>query len=314
MKQELMLSVIIISYKQEKYIKEAIDSVLNQKTNYKYEIILADDCSQDGTFEIMEEYAKKYPEIIKNLKREHNLGATQNELDASIHSRGKYITKLEGDDYWCDKNKIQKQVDFLEKNPEYIGITHPQQGRNMKNEVVGNFPVGLQEGDITLEEFCTSKKRYSYTSTIYRNIYKDKKHIDNIKYLMSLDRIVEDAQMCVYLLTLGKIKVIEKPMMVYRMRNEAGETNYNSTHSILEIQMAYLNVYLSLDEFFEYKYNFYNKFEKSVTLGFVYSLSKFKFKEAFAFIKKCPKKYKLKIILLLPINAIKIVCEKMKKK
>ncbi len=313
-KNEIKVSVIIISYKQEKYIRDAIESVLNQKVNFNYEIILADDCSKDNTYKIMEEYAKKYPKIIKLLKREKNLGATQNELDASMHSCGKYITKLEGDDYWIDEEKLQKQVDFLENNPEYIGITHPQQGRNSKNKIVGNFPIEFEEGDITLEDFCSSKKRYSYTATVYKNLYKDPKHIENIKYLMSLDRIVEDAQLCVYLLTLGKIKAIPEPMMVYRIRNEEGETNYNSTHTIAEIQDAYLNVYLALDDFFEHKYNFYKKFEKTVTLGFAYSIFKFKWKDAINFIKKCPKKYKLKIILLMPINCFKIIIRKIKKR
>lgn len=314
MKKDVMLSVIIVSYNQENYIGEAIESVLNQKTSYKYEIILADDCSPDNTFKIQEEYAKKYPEIITLLKRKKNLGTTANELDASLHSKGKYITKLDGDDYWIDENKIQKQIDFLEAHPEFNGITHPQEMRNMKNESMGLFPAGLKEGEITIEEYCFSKKRYAYTSTIYRNFYKKPECVEDMKYLMSLHRLIEDAQASVYILTQGKLKVIDDVMVAYRMRSEEGESNFNSNHKINEIQKSYIDIYAKMAEFFDYKYNFYKKFEKYVTIGIAYSLCKFNFKEAKSFINVCPKKYRTKIILLMPINSIKILYKKLVKK
>lgn len=314
MKKDVMLSVIIVSYNQENYIGEAIESVLKQKTNYKYEIILADDYSSDNTFKIQEEYAKKYPKIIKLLKREKNLGTTQNELDASLHSSGKYITKLDGDDYWIDENKIQKQVDFLEAHPEYNGITHPQEIRNMKNETIGYFPVGLKEGEITIDEYCANKKRYPYTSTIYRNFYKKPECVEDMKYLMSLHRLIEDAQAAVYILIQGKLKVVNDTMVAYRMRSEDGESNFNSNHKINEIQKSYIHIYTKMEEYFKYKYNFYKKYEKYVTIGIAYSLCKFNFKEASSFVKICPKKYRLKIILLMPFNSFKILYKKLVKK
>ena len=133
--EEPMLSVVIISYKQAKYIKEAIDSVLMQKVNFKYELLLADDCSKDGTLEIIKEYEKKYPDIVRVLERKENYGASKNFLDACKNTKGKYITKLEGDDYWIDENKLQIQVDFLEQHPNYYTIAHLQEGRNIKNEI-----------------------------------------------------------------------------------------------------------------------------------------------------------------------------------
>ncbi len=312
--KDVMLSVVIVSYNQEEYIAEAIESVLNQKTKYKYEIILADDCSKDNTFKIQEEYAKKYPKIIKLLKREKNLGTTQNELDASLQSSGKYITKLDGDDYWIDEEKIEKQIRFLEEHPEYNGITHPQEIRNMKNETIGIFPIGLKEGEITIEEYCTNKKRYPYTSTIYRNFYKKPECVKDMKYLMSLHRLIEDAQAAVYILIQGKLKVINDKMVAYRMRSEEGESNFNSNHKINEIQKSYIHIYTKMEEYFQYKYNFYKKYEKYVTIGIAYSLCKFNFKEASSFMKMCPKKYKAKIIFLMPMNCIKILYKKIVKK
>lgn len=312
--KDIMLSVVIVSYNQENYIDEAIESVLNQKTKYKYEIILADDCSSDNTFKIQEEYAKKYPKIIQLLKREKNLGTTQNELDASLHSNGKYITKLDGDDYWIDEEKIEKQISFLEEHPEYNGITHPQEIRNMKNETIGIFPNTLKEGEITLEEYCSNKKRYPYTSTIYRNFYKKPECVKDMKYLMRLHRLIEDAQAAVYILIQGKLKVINDTMVAYRMRSEEGESNFNSNHKINEIQKSYIYIYTKMEEYFKYKYNFYKKYEKYVTIGTAYSLLKFNFKEAGAFIKMCPKKYRAKVVLLMPVNCIKILYKKLVKK
>lgn len=237
------LSVIIISYNQEKYIEEAIDNVLNQKVNFDFELLLADDCSKDNTLNIMKEYEKKYPNIIKVLERKENLGATKNIVDAYKQSKGKYITVLEGDDYWCDENKIQKQIDFLEENPEYIGVSHLQQGRDLNGNIIGDFPKNIKEDcDIEIEDFINGKV-YSYTSTVSKNLYFDAHHIQNVEYLLNLNRIVGDLQMCTYLLSIGKVRVFAESMMVYRMRRKKTETNYNSTHSFTEIKMANLDIF-----------------------------------------------------------------------
>ena len=151
MKKNILLSVIIISYKQKQYIKEAIDSVLMQKTDFKYELILSDDCSKDGTLEIMYDYQKKYPDIVKVIDRKTNLGASNNQLDAAKMAKGKYITFLEGDDYWCDENKINEQVHFLEQNEDFIAHTHVQEGRNLKNEVQGYFPTNKEKEDFIID-------------------------------------------------------------------------------------------------------------------------------------------------------------------
>jgi glycosyltransferase involved in cell wall biosynthesis len=93
-----ILSVIIISYNQEKFLEQAIKSVINQKTEYKYEILLADDCSPDNSKLILEKYHKKYPKIIRIIPRKHNLGGTANSFNACSKAKGKYITVLEGDE------------------------------------------------------------------------------------------------------------------------------------------------------------------------------------------------------------------------
>ena len=312
MNSKIKLSVIIISYNQEKYISEAIESVINQKTNFKYEILVSDDCSKDKTQEIIEKYEKKYPNLVKNIKHKKNLGGTGNLLYITKFAKGEYVTILEGDDYWIDENKIQKQVDFLENNPKYIGISHLQKGINLQNEFQGNFPKVIKEDcDINMQDFLKGKT-FSSSSCLYRNIYLEDEKYEKIKELFGLNRIIGDVQLCTYLLSLGTIKVLAQPMMVYRIRNKKGESNYNSIHNIAEINLEYLRIYKALEEIYDYKYDFYNSIKECVVLGMSYSFCKLKLKKAIEIFKECPKKYRFKVILSFPITAINIIIKRYK--
>jgi len=114
-----ILSVMITAYNQDGFIAEAIESVLNQKTTYTFEIIIGEDCSNDNTLKICTDYEKKYPDKIKVVRNKQNLGILGNWESTFSHCKGKYFSICEGDDYWTDEKKIDKQIDFLEKNPEF---------------------------------------------------------------------------------------------------------------------------------------------------------------------------------------------------
>ena len=114
-----LLSICIISYNQVDYISQAIESAINQQMNFNSEIIIADDCSTDGTREIVMNYAVRYPGWIRVLERNQNLGPANNFIDLIYAAQGKYIAYLEGDDYWTQNNKLQQQVDFLEQHPDF---------------------------------------------------------------------------------------------------------------------------------------------------------------------------------------------------
>ncbi len=121
---EIMVSVSMLVYNHERWVAQAIESVLMQKTNFRYELIIAEDCSTDKSREIIEKYAKAYPDIIRAYYNPVNLGMDLNDQQNDARVRGKYYAILEGDDYWTDPNKLQIQVDFLENNPEYSGCYH----------------------------------------------------------------------------------------------------------------------------------------------------------------------------------------------
>lgn len=119
-----LVSVCMITYNHEPYIAQAIESVAQQKTNFPFELIIGEDCSTDHTREICNKYQEKYPQLIRLHLHEQNVGVMRN-FNTSLNAcNGKYVALLEGDDYWTDPHKLQKQVDFLEEHPEYIGCAH----------------------------------------------------------------------------------------------------------------------------------------------------------------------------------------------
>ena len=120
----ILVSIVTIAYNVEKYLQDAVESVLKQKTNFRVELIIGEDCSTDRTREIALAYQKKYPELIKVLLPERNQGLTPNCVATHNACSGKYIALLDGDDYWTDSVKLQRQVDFLEANPLYSGCAH----------------------------------------------------------------------------------------------------------------------------------------------------------------------------------------------
>jgi glycosyltransferase involved in cell wall biosynthesis len=130
MKKSPLVSILCLTYNHIKYIEDALDSILNQKVDFDFELIVFDDCSTDGTTEVIKAYAGKYPEIIKPVLQPENLLSkgiglyriyTQYLLPLAKH---KYIAICEGDDFWSDQAKLQQQVDFLEKNPQYTICFH----------------------------------------------------------------------------------------------------------------------------------------------------------------------------------------------
>lgn len=116
---EPLVSVFMMTYNHEAYIAKALDSILMQKVNFTYEIVVGEDCSTDNTRTILINYANKHPEKFNLLLHEQNIGAVNNQNAVFKNCKGKYIAMLEGDDYWIDPYKLQKQVDFLEGNEQY---------------------------------------------------------------------------------------------------------------------------------------------------------------------------------------------------
>ena len=119
-----VVSVVCITYNQAQYIRQTLDSILCQVTDFSYELIVGDDRSTDGTTEIIAEYAARYPNIVAVLRPE-NIGVNKNLADLTARASGEYLAICEGDDYWIDSDKLQRQYDFMERRPEYTLCFHP---------------------------------------------------------------------------------------------------------------------------------------------------------------------------------------------
>ena len=152
----IMVSIVCLTYNHEAYIQEALESFMAQKTNFKYEIIIHDDASTDNTTEIIKEYEKKYPGIIYVIYEKTNQYSINKNFMfmRSVYSlcRGKYIAFCEGDDFWIDVYKLQIQVEFLEKSPEYCLSVHNAVILNCQDSTMKTMNPFLCENDIPDKE------------------------------------------------------------------------------------------------------------------------------------------------------------------
>lgn len=240
---EYKLSVILITYNHEKYVELALASILGQKTNFPFEVVVGDDVSTDSTRKIIEEMAKDYPEHeatgpddrqVRFVKRDKNTGRpTLNVYETTMECRGKYLAYLEGDDFWTDENKLQKQVDFLDNHPEYIACTHSCKLIDENNEDISD-PDTLKVGEMydysgkfTMNDFCYSGKWAGhYATVVSRNIYTNGKFDYTIIY--RAHDFVDDAVILLFLLMQGDIFRMDEVMSAWRYVRKKDGTNWNS--------------------------------------------------------------------------------------
>lgn len=227
----MKVSVLFITYNHEEYLRQSLDGILMQKTNFEYEIVVGEDCSTDNTREILKEYAAKYPEKFVLLFREKNFGRpTMNVYDTGMHCQGEYIAFLEGDDYWTDENKLQKQVDFLDTNREYMGCTHTCLVVGKNSEPVDDVEaVNLYNwsGDFTMEDYKSQPNWPGQTATVVcRNFFKENKFDYSILY--RAHDFLDDGVILLFLLLQGKIFRMDEAMSAWRFVKKEGEGNWNS--------------------------------------------------------------------------------------
>lgn len=182
------LSVFIITYNQESYIQQCIESALNQNFD-NYEIVISDDCSTDKTQQICEHYQQKYPDLIRYIRRDVNLGLTKNWVETLKLCRGEYVAICEGDDYWIDENKLYSQVEFLDSNPNYVITCH-----NSKIVNEGTFENSFNTKEIpstTDINYLLDHSFYIPTASVvfrngidFQNLTSEYKNMDYLTYLL----------------------------------------------------------------------------------------------------------------------------------
>jgi len=172
-----LVSIICRTYNHEKYISDAIESFLMQKTDFSIEIIIYDDASTDNTANIVRKYEKKYPSIIRPIyqkENQHSKGFNTSVGLIYSKAKGKYIASCEGDDYWTDPYKLKKQVEFLEQNTNYIATAHNVRVIDENNELVSDKlnPYKLFDEHIyTVKDAEQLRLPFQTASLVYRNIW-----------------------------------------------------------------------------------------------------------------------------------------------
>ncbi len=221
-------SVLIISYNHEKYIAKAIESVLEQKTKYKFRIDIFDDGSKDDTKKIIKQYAKKYPKIIHKHILFRNKGAENNFLRAIKSAKTKYYAILEGDDYWCDENKLELQIDAMEAHPECSFCAHQTLIKNINDDIrshADNKPLVTNEifnedRVVSYDDIKTLEKGFMnhVNSRLIRN------YVVNINKLKEKQAFLSDNQQYYFLISKAPMYYINRTMTVY---NQTGSGDFS---------------------------------------------------------------------------------------
>lgn len=215
--QKYLVAIRCITYNHEKYLADALEGFVMQKTNFPFVAIVHDDASTDGTAAILRQYAEKYPDIIHPIyetenqysKRDGSLGRIMNEAIAATGA--KYVAMCEGDDYWTDPYKLQKQVDFMEGHEDYIVCFHRCRVLDQSTGTFHKEWVRDIQGESTISDIAVGN--YIHTlSVIYRNIPQV---IEDRKMLPST-LPVGDYVLWLLLAQYGKIWKMKDEMGVYR--------------------------------------------------------------------------------------------------
>lgn len=215
------VSVIVLSYNHERYITQALDSILMQKTDYRYEILIGDDCSQDRTAEILKEYQRKYPDVIRLFLWEKNLGAARNSYELLTRAKGRYLATCEGDDYWTDPKKLQIQVDFLEKNPAYVGVTHHFTIVNEMGAAVRKQRLDWVKprAHFTMKDFQGVYLPGQPSTFVRRNIFLDTSQ--DYSAIYRLHPMIADRTLMLLFLSRGTFCTLQRNMSCYRQSTAA---------------------------------------------------------------------------------------------
>jgi glycosyltransferase involved in cell wall biosynthesis len=216
---DYLIDVNIACYNHEKFIAQALDSVLTQKTTFKYRIIIGDDCSSDKSVLIIKEYEKKYPEIIKAFYHPKNKGILKGQESNGLfllnQSTSKYIAFLDGDDYWDDTSKLQKQVNLIESDLTINAVCHNIKSlTNSTNEICNRFSNENRPPDkITINDMLIKNMASTATVLVKTEIIKSAP-----KWIFSQKAV--DYFLWCYAASRGVIGYIHEPMSVYRVHDQ----------------------------------------------------------------------------------------------
>lgn len=230
---EIMVSICCLTYNHKNYIKKALDSFLMQKTNFKFEILINDDCSTDGTTDIIKEYEKNYPDIIKPLYHDENQYSKSyrqgNMMSITFNFprvTGKYVAMCEGDDFWTDEHKLQKQFDIMEANPDCAFCAHTVRCTN--EDGTPNDEIIPKAGDINsvalsseeaIRKICHLPYMFHTSSYFFRSNHVNEINEnlpDFFNYSFSMDILF-----MLFFSSKGFVSFLNEEMSCYRLQSSS---------------------------------------------------------------------------------------------
>ena len=276
MNENILVSVITLAYNHEKYIRQCLEGIVHQKTNFKFELIIHDDASTDKTADIIREYQEKFPDIVKPIFQKENQYSQGGNIGHRFlypKAQGKYIAECEGDDYWTDLHKLQMQVDWLEAHPDYSMCCSNAFIRSPKRTLSG--ARYWKDCDIPIVDMINGIYCFIQTSTfVFRRSLLD----FYPKYCVNC--YVGDYPLQIWAAFNGKIRYFKQKTSVYRYSHSnsfTASTYQKDVKQLIKGMKSELAMLQGLDAFSNFRlHKTFTKVETSFVLekAFFYAAAK----------------------------------------
>lgn len=268
------LSIVIPTYNHESYIATCIQGVLKQKVNFNYEVLIGEDCSTDDTRAVLKELEPKLPPQFQIFYREQNMGPGDfgNVDDLIARSKGEYLTVLEGDDFWAYEEKLQKQIDFLDQNPDYMAVAHNCVVVDHYGQPRDKVYTECKDEEYTLQHYLYDILPGQTATIVYRSTYTAY-HNEFLREYKQYDFYPGDRVKAFLQPLLGRVACIQEAWSAYRFVEEVGQSYSAGFRDDDKFRQNQLQFFRS-----EYQYAMDKQMEKAARIfGKIYFLFLFKY-------------------------------------
>lgn len=255
--RDILVTVCCTVYNHEKYLESALNGFVNQETTFSYEVIVHDDASTDNSAKIIKRYEEKYPDIIKAIYQKENQyskGVRIFDTFIAPNINGKYVATCEGDDFWTDTKKLQKQVDFLEANIQYTACVHNTEKWSMRTGEKELMFQNERDKDIdVIQALQGGGACYHTSSLMYRVEYATKRP----EFFYKL-KTVGDYPLAIYLTLSGRVRFLNEIMSVYRSETEFSWTkqHIHNQNKMIELYLEICEMLKAVNEYADGQYSF----------------------------------------------------------
>lgn len=255
-KNDIKVSAYCLVYNHEKYLRSALEGFVNQDVNFKYEVFVHDDASTDGSKKIIEEFAAQYPEIIKTIYQQENqyskgTGIFQTFILPKLN--GRYVAVCEGDDCWTDSLKLQRQADFLDRNPDYVACVHNTTMKDMTSGKSKKMYCHAEDTDIYFADTVRGGSCAYHTSSLMYRVEYTKNRPD----FFTKARYIGDYPLAIYLTLSGRMRFLNYDMSLYRLGTANSWTDRNKAdlHTQALTSQGIADMLTEVDHFTNYEYH-----------------------------------------------------------